>query len=73
MTKYGFHDDMNEWEDYGSCHVYSFLVTEFNLCDPKKGDDAFKKHLLLEFLHYLDVIEYERGYDGHYYDIIIKK
>lgn len=35
-------------------------------------EDAFKRHLLLELLATLGFIEYERGYDGHYYDIYLK-
>jgi len=34
-------------------------------------EDAFKRHLLLEFLSYLKLLEYERGYDGVYYDIYL--
>lgn len=39
----------------------------------KRNEDAFKRHLLLELLDYLQVIEYTRGYDGHYYTVWIRK
>jgi hypothetical protein len=73
MTKYGAHDDMNEWEDYGDVMVYSFFVSEFYESDPVKDKNCFKTHLLLEFLDYLKVIEYSKGYEGAYYDIVITK
>lgn len=49
--------------------MYTHYLTDHN---SDIAEDAFKRHLLLELLAYLSIIEYERGYDGHYYDIYLK-
>jgi len=57
--------------DYWS---YWHFVVPGNLMDSssKENMDAFKRHILLEFLDRLNILKYERGYDGVYYDISIR-
>ena len=59
-------------EDMGDCYCYTHFMSDKDTPD-KESEDIFKRHLLLEFLDYLSIIKYERGYDGYYYDIYIKK
>lgn len=39
---------------------------------PQDDKDMITRHILLEFLDMLKVVEYTRGYDGYYYDLTIK-
>lgn len=41
--------------------------------DKKYKHDVLARHSLFEFLNHLDLISYERGYEGSYYEIIMKK
>ena len=61
---------LSDWQDNGEGY-YEFIHVVDNAAGPC-SDDTFKRHLLLEFLDYLKVIEYTRGYDGRYYDIRVK-
>jgi hypothetical protein len=65
------------WEDYvhegSECSVYTFFVSQYYDSDLIKDQENMKKHVLLEFLHDLGVLVYNRGYDGLYYDIHITK
>jgi hypothetical protein len=67
-TKTKVHDEnwlLQSNGQYAYCHYLTYD-------NHKDLDDAFKRHLVLEFLCRLKVVEYERGYDGHYYDIWIR-
>lgn len=59
------------WEEDSEWHSYMFLLVE-DTCIVAT-EDNFKRHLLLEFLAYLNILEYHRGYDGCFYDIGVKK
>lgn len=63
---------MHTWEDHGEVISYDH---DLYIDGPElqENEDAFKRHLLLEFLDYLKVLEYSRGYDGHYYTVWIWK
>lgn len=65
-----------KWEVNGDYASFMFILAED--ADIAGGDvkitpDSVNKHNLLELLGLLQVIEYHRGYDGHYYDIGIRK
>lgn len=40
---------------------------------PKEDKDMMIRHCFLEVLSLLEIIEYDRGYDGYYYDITVRK
>lgn len=66
---------LDPWQDFGDCINYMHVVVPGDPNDASSpvNEAAFRKHLLLEFLASLRVLEYTRGYDGIYYDIRIMK
>ena len=42
------------------------------LDDLKEDKNMMIRHCFLEVLELFGILEYSRGYDGHYYDVIIK-
>lgn len=51
---------------------YTNFNDDYDTKYPYDEDSMMRRHVLLEFLSYLSVLEYTRGYDGYYYDITIR-
>lgn len=60
-----------KWEKDDKYHTYTHIVDELD--DPVLDKDMMIRHCFLEFLDYLEIVEYTRGYEGLYYDITIKR
>ena len=60
-----------DWVVEGNLESCSHYTDAYD--DPIEDKNMMMRHILLEFLDYLKVIEYTRGYDGYYYDVTIRK
>ena len=63
----------SSWETNGDYDEYMNILLHDKTAKDDEIENMFKRHVLLEFLACLSVLEYDRGYDGHYYDIRIKQ
>jgi hypothetical protein len=61
---------MTRWTDEGTYYGFMHFTDKES---PLEDSNMMARHYLLDLLCSLKVLEYDRGYDGIYHDIIISK
>jgi len=61
-----------KWTSDAEGNLYYMHYTD-EMEDPKEDKNMMIRHCFLEVLDLLKILEYNRGYDGLYYDIVLKR